>query len=57
MRALHEIMVFLKEKKILWIMTVSLSKTRSCDVSRRSAFSPCATRNGVGAPHKVSEFY
>ena len=57
MRALHEIMVSLKEKRILWIMTVSLSKTRSCDVSRRSAFSPCATRNGVGAPHNVSEFY
>ena len=53
MRAHPETMVFLKEKKILWIMTASLWRTRSCDVFRRSAFSPCATRDGVSASQNV----
>lgn len=50
MRALPEIMAFLKEKRILWIKTASLWKTLSCDVFQRSASSPCETRNGVSAP-------
>ena len=50
MRTHPETMVSPKEKRILWIMTASLWKTLSCDVFRRSVFSPCETRNGVSAP-------